>query len=492
MRDLLFHLDRDAPLSLQVQLRQHVVAAILDGRLKPGEVLPSCRRLADRLSVARNTVMLTYQQLVDEGYLEPRPRSGYFVSEGAVARGPEVALDPPSRHARETDAPDWASRFKVKPSAQRNIEKPRDWQEKPYPFITGQVDPALFPIAAWRDCSRLALGVKAVNEWAVDLINQDDPMLIQQIRSRVLPRRGIAADAGNILVTVGAQQALYLIAALMIRERDRVAFEEPGYVDARNIFRIKTPHIVALPVDRDGAIPDPYLDDVDYVYLTPSHQHPTAVTLSRARRERVLELASARKFVVIEDDYEIEANYVGTPTPALKSMDRDDRVLYVGSLSKLLAPGLRLGYVVGPGEVIAELRALRRLMVRHPPANNQRTVALFIANGHFDALVNRLTKVNAVRWTALREAMARHLPDFDISTGNGGTSFWVTGPAGFDAARTAAAARAAGIVVEAGDVYSMADPPPRRHLRIGISAIPSERIEDGIAKLAAVIAREAG
>lgn len=491
MREVLFHLDRGQPLSLQVQLKQHVVAAILDGRLKPGEALPSCRHLADRLDIARNTVMLAYQQLVDEGYLEPRARSGYFVASdnlaGRVGRTQEEEVPdtrPADSSALEGRAPDWKRRFKLRPTEQRNIDKPRDWQRVPFPFIAGQVDPALFPIAAWRDCSRLALGVKAVNEWTVDLINQDDPLLIDQIRARALPRRGIAAGPEEILITVGAQQALYLIAALMVRETDRVAVEEPGYVDARNIFRIKTPHIVPAPVDADGIIPDPFLDNVDYVYLTPSHQHPTAVTLSRARRRRLLDLAAQNRFVVIEDDYEIEANYGGNPSPALKSMDKEGRVLYIGSLSKLLAPGLRLGYVVGPREVIAELRALRRLMVRHPPANNQRTVALFMANGHFDSLINRLNKTNAERWSRLRQAMAKHMPDFQLSGGTGGTSIWATGPEGFDGSELARRAKAAGIIIEPGDVFFESEPAPLNHIRVGFSAIPLDKIEPGIAKLA--------
>lgn len=492
MREVLFHLDRGQPLSLQVQLKQHVVAAILDGRLKPGEALPSCRHLADRLDIARNTVMLAYQQLVDEGYLEPRARSGYFVASdnlaGRVGRAAaEEVAEEQDPQIPEGRAPDWKRRFKLRPTEQRNIDKPRDWQRVPYPFIAGQVDPALFPIAAWRDCSRLALGVKAVNEWTVDLINQDDPMLIDQIRARALPRRGIAAGPEEILITVGAQQALYLIAALMVRETDRVAVEEPGYVDARNIFRIKTPHIVPAPVDGEGIVPDPYLDGVDYVYVTPSHQHPTTVTLSRARRKKLLEMATDKRFIVIEDDYEIEANYGGNPSPALKSMDKEGRVLYIGSLSKLLAPGLRLGYVVGPREVIAELRALRRLMVRHPPANNQRTVALFMANGHFDSLINRLNKTNAERWQRLRQALAKHLPEFHLSDGTGGTSIWATGPQGFDGAELARRAKTAGIIIEPGDVFFETEPAPTNAIRIGFSAIPLDRIEPGIAKLAEIV-----
>src|SRR5690606_18419439 len=197
-----------------------------------------------------------------------------------------------------------------------------------------------------------------------------------------------------------AQHALYLLGSLLVDRSTTVGVESPGYCDARNIFALKTAKTVALPVDGDGLVIGPELESCDYVYTTPSHQFPTTATLTRERRRALLARAAACDLVVIEDDYESEINHLGTPSPALKSLDRDGRVVFVASLSKTLAPGLRLGYMVGPRELIREARALRRLMLRHPPANNQRTVALFLARGHHDSLMRRLSHAYRDRWEA--------------------------------------------------------------------------------------------
>ncbi|MFQ5545547.1 MAG: PLP-dependent aminotransferase family protein, partial [Acidiferrobacterales bacterium] len=362
MRDQLLHLPPDGSASLQAQIRELLVSAILDGHIPSGSALPSCRKLALQLGVARNTVVLAYQQLVDEGYLISRERSGYYVNKdilaGRVARTPRAQM-------HTATAPDWSTRLKMRPSSQRNIVKPHDWQRYPYPFIYGQLDPALFPIADWRECAREALSVVAIRDWARDRIDSDDSLLIEQIHTRLLPRRGVWASPDEILVTVGAQHALYLLATLLVTSGSTVGIEDPGYPDARNIFAVKTSRMVGLPVDEAGLIVDKNLDRCDYIYVTPSHQSPTTVTQSLQRRQSLLRHAMDRDFVVIEDDYECETNFVGDPTPALKSLDENNRVIYVGSVSKTLAPGLRLGYMVAPTELIREARALRRLMLRH-------------------------------------------------------------------------------------------------------------------------------
>ncbi len=175
MRDQLFHLDAGSGATLQTQLRQMLVAAIRDGQLPPGSALPSCRKLADTLAVARNTVALAYQDLVEEGFLVSRQRSGYFVSQEI---DPGRLTQAPASGAAAAPLPDWFSRLRTRPSTQRNIVKPRNWQEFKYPFIYGQFDPALFPIADWRECSRQALSLPAVREWASDSFTDDDPLLI--------------------------------------------------------------------------------------------------------------------------------------------------------------------------------------------------------------------------------------------------------------------------------------------------------------------------
>jgi len=233
------------------------------------------------------------------------------------------------------------------------------------------------------------------------------------------------------------------------------------------------------------------IDGCDYAYLTPSHQCPTTVTLPLERRRALLALAAERDAVLIEDDYESEVSYADRPTPALKSLDTMQRVIYVGSLSKTLAPGLRLGYIVGPAELIREARALRRLMLRHPPANNQRAAALFLSLGHHEALVRRLTHVLKDRSLALRRSLDRHLPNLEKSNSIGGSSYWLKGPESLDAVVLAEGARRRGVLIEPGGVFFMAEAPPRNFFRLGFSSIPAERIDAGIAELAALVRADA-
>ena len=486
MRDLLFHLHRDSRTSLQTQLRELLVSAILQGQIPVGSALPSSRKLAETLDVARNTVALAYQELVADGFLIAHERRGYFINgEILGGRAPAVTV------ARAQAAmPDWAQRFKLRPTSQRNIVKPRDWQSYRYPFIYGQIDPALFPISDWRECSRQALSVEAVNDWAFDHFTEDDPLLIEQIRTRLLPRRGVRAADDEILVTVGAQHALYLLATLLVGRDSTVGIEDPGYADARNIFLLQTEKLRRLGVDGHGLVIDGRLAGCDCVYVTPSHQFPTTAHLSLERRQDLLRRAAADDFIVIEDDYESEINHVGPPTPALKSLDGSDRVVFVASLSKTLAPGLRLGYMVGPAELIREARALRRLMLRHPPANNQRTVALFLALGHHDSLMRRLSHAFRERWQVMGAALAHHLPQCKVWSSIGGTAYWIEGPPPLDSRETERRAAGAGILIEPGDVYFLANPPPRHAFRLGFSSIPADRIEPGLQKLGDIIAAQ--
>lgn len=493
MRDQLFHLEPDGKSTLQTQLRRMLVSAILAGHIPPGTPLPSCRKLARDLDIARNTVSLAYQELVEEGFLISRERRGYFVNEdilsGQVRVSDSALVD---TEAKVQPGPIWTTRFRVRPTMQRNIVKPQDWQRFRYPFIYGQYDPELFPIAAWRECTRQAQSLDSIRDWAIDRFTEDDPLLVEQIRTRLLPRRGVLAAADEILVTVGAQHAIYLLASLLVDARTTVGIENPGYSDARNIFALHTERQVPLAVDGEGLVVDSTLDECDVVYTTPSHQFPTTVTLSLDRRRALLARAEAADFVIIEDDYESEINHVGTPSPALKSLDRSGHVVFVASLSKTLAPGLRLGYMVGPRELIQEARALRRLMLRHPPANNQRTVALFLARGHHDSLLRRLSHAYRDRWDAMHKALLRHLPECRFRPTTGGTAYWIEGPAELDAGALEREAGAQGVLIEPGDVHFAGCDAPRNCFRLGFSSIPVDRIEPGIAELGTVIRRMGG
>lgn len=484
----LFRLSAATGYSLQQRIRETLVAAILDGRLPPDTPVPSSRELARQLGVARNTVMLAYQHLVEEGFLIARERSGYFINpdiQPAVAQtGRQTAAD--VEHGSEAD---WSARMRVRPSEQRNIVKRSNWRQFDYPFIYGQVDPDHFPLNAWRECYRQALSVQAVSSLVRDQMDADDKLLVEQIQTRVLPRRGIWVNRDEILITLGTQNALYLLAELLIGHNDAVGVENPGYPDARNIFSLKTHALRPLPVDEQGVVVDERLRACDYVFVTPSHQSPTTVTLPLERREALLRMASESDYLIIEDDYESEVTFDGAPTPALKSLDHDGRVLYLGSLSKTLDPGLRMGFLVGPPELIREARALRRLMLRHPPANNQHAVALFLSLGHHDSLIQRMIHEYRDRWEVMGEALERDLPEATHPPTSGGSSYWVKGPRGLDARELAREAAAESIFIEPGNVNFFGPDSPLEYFRLGFSAIGRERIAPGVEKLSRIIHR---
>ena len=487
MRDWLVHIRRNEHASLQTQIREALVSAILDGQLAREEPIPSTRKMAKSLGVSRNTVVLAYQGMLDDGYLVARERSGYYVSEKAIetAAPPKLAV----KQQPATGSIDWSRRLTMQPAEQANVSKPLDWQSYPYPFIYGQVDHNLFPLAEWRDCARQALGKKWLGSWTNDTWAHDDPLLVEQIRRRILPRRGIMAADDEILVTLGAQNALYLLTTLLAGADTRVGMEEPGYPDVRNIFNLRTSHVSLLPIDDKGLVPDEAFNACDIVFTTPSHQFPTTVTMPLERRMELLKRAAEHDVVIIEDDYEFETNYVNEPCPALKSLDDDGRVIYVGSLSKTLFPGLRLGFLVAPRNIVAQARALRRLMVRHAPNNNQRTAALFLSLGHHDTLIRRLHRAYRSRWEVMGEALKRHLPDSSRVPSFGGTAFWVKGPEGLDSEELARAAAQKGVLIEPGRVTFGAPDAPRNFYRLAFSSVDEQKIEPGIRILSDLVRR---
>jgi len=473
--------------TLQTRIREMLVSAILDGRLPPDTHLPSSRKLARQLAVARNTVMTAYQHLADEGFLTARARSGYYVN-GEILKG-RAAPGDAARDAK-TAAIDWRRALAIRPRALRDHRKPANWHEFAYPFICGQYDRELFPIADWRECCREAASVRAIHGWARDNIDRDNAELVEQIRAKILPRRGVWARAEEILVTIGAQQGIYLTAQLLLERARTVGVESPGYVDAENTFSIFTPRVKALAVDRHGLVPDAAFARCDCVYTTPSHQYPTTVTMPQARRLEVLRQAHQHDVILVEDDYESEFNYVGEPSPALKSLDADGRVIYIGSLSKTLAPGIRLGYLVGARAFIAQARALRRLMLRHPPSNNQFIIAKFLERGYHDAMVARLSHALHARWKLLGDLLEQRFPGRASRPTFGGSSFWVKGPAKLDATRLAATAAAEGkLLFEPGEMFfhGHAAARPKNFFRLGFSSIPEARIPAGVAELARLI-----
>ncbi len=483
----LFRISAESGQTLQAQIRQAIVAAILDRQIAASMPLPSCRILAEKLGVARGTVVLAFQQLVDQGFLIARERRGHFVNPDVIASPPR----PLQKSEQPVDQIDWKAMRKLEPT---EIAPPplqnNNWIKSAYPFVYGQFDPSLFPTPEWRECNRMALAVLEIRNWAADVGDRDDPLLIEQIQARLLPRRGIFANPDEIIVTLGAQHALYMLATLLMGKGSKVAMEDPGYPDARSIFRLAGADIAPTPVDAQGIVTSAIPQDANFVFVTPSHQCPTMVSLSSERRADLLKRAARDNQIIIEDGYDGQL-IDEAPQQALKSQDKSGRVIYVGSMSKTLAPGLRLGYIVASAELIAELRALRRFMLRHPPANNQRAVALFLSLGHHDALVRRLSAAFEERRKRVFGAISNYLPEWRATDPAGGSSLWLEGPRGADSRYIAEAAARRGVIIEPGDRFFDTKDKPTRFMRLGISSIGLQHIEPGIRELANSIERRA-
>ena len=465
-----------------------LVSAVLSRRLMPGEAVPSTRGMAAQLGVSRNTVTLAYQALVADGYLEGRDRSGYFV--GMQAPAGEAGLIEASE---DDSAVDWSARIESRFSEGSRVEKPLNWREFKFPFVYGQADPALFNHSDWRDCARQALGLRNFEAMAGDKGLADDPLLVDYIRARSLPRRGVMARTEQILVTLGAQNALYLIAQLLCTRGAKVFIEDPTYPDLRETLLSLGADVITLPVDDHGMPVDERLADADIVFVTPSHHAPTTATMPLSRRRALLEAAEKYDFVIVEDDYDFEMGFLQRPAPALKSLDPTGRVIYVGSFSKSLFPGLRLGYLVAPEPVIREARALRSLILRHPPGHTQRTAAYFLALGHHDALIRRLRSAFAERRVAMQSALEKVGLDSARAPQFGGANFWIAAPGGVNTTTLAERLRERSVLIEPGAAFFApasvsGSQPPQNFMRLAYSSLNSEKIPAGVTIIAEAIA----
>ncbi|WP_374574691.1 PLP-dependent aminotransferase family protein [Phenylobacterium sp.] len=465
-------------------MRRTLVEAIAAQRLKPNQQLPASRILAQQLGIARNTVTAVYEDLATRGLLVPVKRRGYFVS-GAAPSLPNAVEDAP-RPPPPADGVDWSRKLVTEVAAWRNITKEADWQSYPYPFLYGQVDPALFPLAAWRTASRDTLGRAALNWWAADSATGDDELLVDQICRNILPRRGVFARPEEVLVTLGAQEGLYLLSRILVRQGDIIGIENPGYTDTRNIFRLSAGAVRDLPVDDQGVRVGAGFDGVKLAVVTPTCQCPTGFSLSAERRAWLLDWASRTDGLLIEDDFEGEI-VADTGATAMKSSDAAGRVIYLGTFSKVIAPGMRLGYMVGPPALIAEARALRRLMHRSAPLNNQRLTALFMVEGYYHGLARQLRSEIQRRREHAVSLLSSGLPELEVVGGLSGSALWLRCPEGLDIRRFEAASRAHGVLFDDGDPF-FAAPSERAHIRLGLSTIAYDRIAPGLDALAAALA----
>ncbi|MEX0276273.1 MAG: PLP-dependent aminotransferase family protein [Ruegeria sp.] len=476
-----FFLEPNGQGTLQARIQQMIAEGILSGRFHVGEKLPSSRNLAAHLGVSRITVTLAYTELLANDYLTAKDRSGYYVSQNAPVPPKYTPLQ------RGTETVDWDAALARRFSGGDFLHKPSDWQNYRYPFIYGQADRTLFDHANWRLCAVRALGHKDFDTLTSDYVDQDDPLLIEFIARHSLPRRGIAARPEEILITMGAQNALWLASRILLTHNRNAVIEDPCYYALRTLLNYWDCNVTPLGVDRDGLPPELLPDNTDVIFTTPSHQSPTTATMPVDRRRQLLDRARALDAMVVEDDYEFEMAFMDAPSPALKSMDQDGRVIYVGSFSKSLFPGLRLGYMVGSEPFIREARALRSLVLRHPPGHMQRTAAYFLSLGHYDAQIRRMSKALAER----RQALDTAIEQFGLTVAGrgiiGGSSLWMSAPEHVDTTKLARTLQDQSVHIEPGASFFSEPDQPQNFYRLGYSSIAADQIPAGVELIANAI-----
>lgn len=481
-------IDKSKDVGLRNQIVCEVSRLVLDGLLPMGTKLPSCRMLSKDLGVSTNTVIGAYERLETDGLITARPRSGYFVTAQPSKRGAQTQAP---RVRQPTPKAPISGRLNHHLCAQdvTTIQRPRDWHSHAYPFVCNQIDDNRFPVAEWRECARMAMNRKDLKIWSSDGLFADSEELIEQVCQRILPRRGLFPRARNTMVTLGSQNGLF-ISAMLFGGSDRAcAIEDPGFPEARKIFQSAFGRMTCIPLDEEGLVVDDRLRDVDLVYVTPNRQFPTTITMSEDRRKALLAAAEAHDFYIIEDDYECDVDYRFAQPLPLRQLDDTGRVIYLGSLSKGLSPGLRLGYMTGPAAFIDLARSYRGMMLRHAPGILQHTAALFLRFGHYDAFLRKINSIYEQRWTIADAEIRRLFPEFDVTGEYGGTNFVLTDPsARIDLDDITSRALERGVVIEQIRPCFQNPEKGRFSFRIGVSSIGQDRIADGLALLAETIA----
>lgn len=478
----IFVLPENSSLGLRDQICEMVSSAITSQALSPDKRLPSCRELADQLGVSRNTVFSAYNRLIDLGLLVARDRSGYFVNPIAQSSTANTnALDQVFDRSGTPSPVEFDSLGLVP------VDNPLDWTSYPYPFIYNQIDPDLFPVDSWRECTRLALGRTKTTAWRDDSVESDSAQLSQQLRQRLLSSRGIYANDDEVLITLGAQNALFIIGATFAHKNKPVAVEDPGYSYGRNAFQLTGNQLIGIPVDDEGLVVSAIPDDCQLVFTTPSHQFPTMVTMSQDRRKQLLEAAVEQDFLIIEDDYEAEMNYFNSRSQSLRSQDKNNRVIYIGSLSKTVSPGIRLGFMVAHRDIIRQTRIVRGVIMRHPPTIVQEVVALFFQLGYYDSHLRNIERRYKRRWQVMNDAITRHLGMLEKTQTRGGTSFWLTGPEGFNATELGKRLHDLGVLIDIGESFYLNK--DKRSFRLGFAFVPMKKLEQGIRIIAEEVRR---
>jgi len=469
--ELALALDPAARLPVFLQIARAVASDVRRGRLRPGAELPGSRVLSRALGVHRNTV------------LDAHPAKGTFVS--------ATLPDPSPRRFTAKVAP----RAAVAARAGFDLDRHRlELHPPPIPvkgtlLVSGGVpDVRLAPASLLGRAYRRALRAEAR-----DVLDYGDPRGHERLRTALAEMvsavRGLAAGPGEVLVTRGSQMAIDLIARALIAPGDVVAVEAFGYRPAWEALRLAGARLVPLPVDASGLRVDALeelaaRERVRAVYVTPHHQYPTTAVLAPGRRLSLLALAGARRMAIIEDDYDHEFHFDGRPVLPLASADDAGVVLYVGTLSKILAPGLRIGFVVAPAPLIDHLAALRSFVDRQGDRAVERAVAELLEEGDVQRHVRRVRRIYRERRDALAEALREDLGEvlsFELPAG--GMALWARVAEGVDVDAWAERALARGVAFYSGKRYAF-DGRKRPFVRLGFATLDEKELREAVRRMA--------
>ena len=447
-----------------MQLYEQVRAAIVEGRLAAGDRLTPSRTVAADLRIARATVTEAYGRLTAEGFIEGRSGGGSVVSAAPqhVRRSSPVAALTPTRRAT------LAAPFDPNPTSAVTFD-----------CRPGHLDPALFPVAAWRRCVVRTLD-RAPGQY-------DDPAGRPELRAAlahwVTRSRGVAATPEETFVTAGAGHAIDLVARVLTDPGATVAVEEPGYPPAVSVLRGLGLRVVGVPVDDHGVMVDAIPPRAKLVYVTPSHQYPLGMVMARRRRLELLHWASRSGAAILEDDYDSEFRYTARPLEPLQRLDRDGRVIYIGTFSKTLSPALRLGFLIAPQTLLPALRATRQAIDWCPPPASQHALTHFIDDGHLDQHLRRTRRVYAQRHRLTRHALDRFLPaGFRRLPATTGLHLTVIGPRDPADPDLAELLRHHGLLVPSLRRH-YAFGPPTDGLLLGFAGLPTDRVVPAMSAL---------
>jgi GntR family transcriptional regulator/MocR family aminotransferase len=378
-------LNKELPESLYSQLYQWIKKEIEEGRLLPGMKMPSIRQLTTHLKVSRNTVEAAYQQLQSEGYLESVPKSGIWVAE----------IEKPLLHPLEVEHP---IMMECKPSSEVLVD-----------FEYGKVDLDKFPLKQWKKC--LSDAVDQENNWLFQYSEkQGEFELRREISNYLLQSRGVRSEPEQILITGGTQASMALICHLLALREKNVAMEEPGYSGVRSVLEDQGCHIDPVPLEKDGlSVEHIQTSRAKAVYVTPSHQFPFGMVLSISKRMRLIKWAYQTGGYIIEDDYDGEFRYRGHPIPSLKSLDEQERVIYLGTFSKSFLPSARLSYIVFPSSLMVQYSQKFAAYNQFVSPIIQRAMALFMQTGEFEKHIRRMRKMYQRKHQSLLRSIEQYM-----------------------------------------------------------------------------------